>query len=464
MNKNLWILTEERPKRNTIHNILFKFSTDNEIPCFIDTIRILPLLNDNGGFSFTYEVVGFKSKKINRVFLKTVSGSSSFVDYLLFFQETEPRLEDSPLYAIEETKTDDGESRNTGVFQRASKFVYIDFFYEKVKKVMLYSLQIEQKKTPTMTNIFGTRCLLTLEVEMLGKELDKKIFIPFKSVDELITYKSSMGRPPIGNVPIDIIKKEDRIEISGRLIKAGSLSHDPNIGALSLIASTLRKLGWEKRIVITQHGLDQNHINGNHKFVQIAHRLGIEFEGLSSISPVMRDSYWHYDVEGEKLGTIFIHLVVENFTNGNSLFENHAGCEKGYFIQKDGTPVALQKYQDTVKYKSGDKEQRLAIPDLILIDFDRSEIINIEGKKYKFRSDGIQELKGYDAVENIYIKPNYPEFKIIRTVVLYGSEEERIIEVEVGFLLNQNGKLILGINAPDLFKRALKNLLDYWGS
>ncbi len=49
-------------------------------------------------------------------------------------------------------------------------------------------------------------------------------------------------------------------------------------------------------------------------------------------------------------------------------------------------------------------------------------------------------------------------------MVLYGSEEERIIEVEVGFLLNQNGKLILGINAPDLFKRALKNLLDYWGS
>jgi len=48
MTKNLWILTEERPKRNVIHNILFKFSKDNKIPCFIDTIRILPLLNQNG--------------------------------------------------------------------------------------------------------------------------------------------------------------------------------------------------------------------------------------------------------------------------------------------------------------------------------------------------------------------------------------------------------------------------------
>ena len=47
MTKNLWILTEERPKRDVIHNILFKFSKDNEIPCFIDTIRILPILNNN---------------------------------------------------------------------------------------------------------------------------------------------------------------------------------------------------------------------------------------------------------------------------------------------------------------------------------------------------------------------------------------------------------------------------------
>ena len=30
-----------------------------------------------------------------------------------------------PIYAIEETKTDDKESRNTGVYQRCSKFIFI---------------------------------------------------------------------------------------------------------------------------------------------------------------------------------------------------------------------------------------------------------------------------------------------------------------------------------------------------
>ena len=62
----------------------------------------------------------------------------------------------------------------------------------------------------------------------------------------------------------------------------------------------------------------------------------------------------------------------------------------------------------------------------------------------------------------MYLKKYYPKYKIVRTVVLYGSQEEKIVEVQVGFLLNENGKLVLGIKAPKLFKRAIKNLLDYW--
>jgi len=89
-------------------------------------------------------------------------------------------------------------------------------------------------------------------------------------------------------------------------------------------------------------------------------------------------------------------------------------------------------------------------------------VINIEGKKYKFRHKGIEELKGYDFIEKNYIKKHYPKFKIIRTVVLYGSNEKQIIEIEVGFLLNESGDLILGIKAPKLFQNAIKNLLDYW--
>jgi hypothetical protein len=39
-----------------------------------------------------------------------------------------------------------------------------------------------------------------------------------------------------------------------------------------------------------------------------------------------------------------------------------------------------------------------------------------------------------------------------------------VVEIEIGFLLNKNGDLVLGIRAPELFKDAIKNLIDFWFS
>lgn len=460
---NLWILTEERPKKEVLQTIFEYFAKDHECGFFGDSIRIIPQLNPDKSFSFVYEVIGFKCAKVDRIYIKTVSGSSSFTDFLIFYQDNQPTIDDTPIYAIEETKTDDSESRNTGVYQRCSKFIFIKSFYPKTKLIMLYALQINQKDTPTETNIFGTRMLLTLGVEILGKKLDSKIFKPFTSLDEFISAKASMRRPPKGNVPILIEKKSDSlIKVSGRLYKSNGLSHDPNIGALSIISAVLRKLGWKGNIEITQHGLEQKHVGKKNKFVQIANVLNIGLEGLIVPKATLPKDYWHYEVQGEKLGTIFIHLVVENFTESYSIFENHAGCEKGYFVTKSGEHLALEKYADKDKYKSGDKDQIVFIPDLVLLDIAETEVITIEGKKYEYRQNGIEELNNYDIFDERYLKPYYPEYKIVRTVVLYGSNNEKIGEIEVGFLLNAQGKIVLGIKAPKLFQRAIKNLLDYW--
>jgi hypothetical protein len=455
------VLTEERPKKEVLQTIFQKFARDYGFAVFVDTIRIFPILNDNK-FTFTYEVTGFRCNKVNKVYVKTVSGNSSFTDFLIFYQQNEPTIDDEPIYAIEETKTDDKESRNTGVYQRCSKFVFIQSYYPNVKKIMLYNLQIDQKETPTSTYIFGTKLLLTLGVEILGKKLDPQLFTPFKTIDEIIDLKNEMRAAPKGNVPILLTKSKTKIEVSGRLLKSGGLSHDPNIGALSIICAVLRQLGWIQKIEITQHGLEQKHVGKTNKFIQIANKIGISLQGLVVPKAEMNNDYWKYDTDGEKLGTIFIHLVVENFTQGYSIFENHAGCEKGYFITKKGEYIPLEKYKDREKYKDGDKEQIVHIPDLILIDFGRSEVINIEGKKYAFRKNGIVELGNYDYIEKNYILKHYPKFKILRTVVLYGSTEEEIIEIEIGFLLNENGQLILGVKAPKLFKDAITNLLDFW--
>ncbi len=387
--KNLWILTEERPKKTALQKIFEYFATDHNCGFIGQDVRLIPILNEDKCFDFTYEVIGFSCAKINKVYIKTVSGLSSFVDFLVFYQDEEPMEGTEPLYAIEVTKTDDKESRNTGVYQRCSKFIFLRFFYPNTKMIMLYVLQVEQKKNPTKTYIFGTKLLRTFGVDILGKVLDSYTLKPFDSIDEIIAFKKSMNDAHKGNVPILITKDKDVIKISGRLYKSGRLAHDPNIGALSIIAACLRKLGWKNRIIITQHGLVQNNIGQNGKFVQIANKLNIELEGLIVPQATLPKLYWHYDIKGEKLATIFMHVIVESFTESYSIFENHAGCEKGYFYTSSGECIPLKKYYDRQAYKSGNKSQIIFIPDLVLIDVKEKEIIEIEGKKYECRQNGI---------------------------------------------------------------------------
>ena len=137
-----------KTQKGCIRNNLFRYSREKSIACFIDNIRIIPVV-ENDKFSFVYKVTGFNTPKVESVYLKIVSGKSSFVDYIIFDTEHEPTVNDIPVFVIEETKTDDSESRNTGVYQRATKFVYVDYFYPNTKKIILYNLQGEQKTFAT---------------------------------------------------------------------------------------------------------------------------------------------------------------------------------------------------------------------------------------------------------------------------------------------------------------------------
>ncbi|MEM3697510.1 MAG: hypothetical protein QXQ94_08455 [Candidatus Bathyarchaeia archaeon] len=450
---NLWILTEERPKKKVVEMLLNKLGEDRQLRVTIDKIGIMPIVKEER-FSFTYQVTGASVESIDNIFLKIVSGDSSFVDFLVFLQEKAPEKDSVPIYAVEETKTADIESRNTGVYQRCSKFVFLDFYYPNCRKIMLYNLQIDSQSEPTQTNIFGTRMLMTIGVEILGKTLEKDIFKPFQSVDEFIEFKSKMRNPPAGNVPISINKFNDRIEVSGRLFKSGSLSHDPNIGALSIIAKTLRVLGWDKDIIITKHGLSQEHVNPGNKFVKIASKLNVKLDKLTMPKPEVSEEYWHYEKNSEKIATIFLHLILEDMEGIEVIYENHAGCERGYFKTQSGDCIAIHKYIENEKVKG-----ILNIPDLIVCDKSRKQILILEGKPHDNLTAGLDALKRYGHLQREYIERYYPGYTVSKHVVLFGGYNSRIMHPEVAFLLNSNGDLILAEHTPDAIKNAVKELL-----
>ncbi len=448
---NLWILTEERPKASVISQIvnLYKRDFGGEIISMEPTkVKIKPDFK-NGIFQFKYTTENIKIKNINDIIIKTVSGSSSFFDFLVFKQESAPS-EDIPgnlLMAIEETKTSDDESRNTGVYQRASKFAFIDAFYHNVKLYMLYNDELEARETkkPSDTSIFGTNMLLTLNVDIVGKDTSKW-FKKFNSIEEIIHFKAGMRQPPAGNVPIDITKYDDRIEISGRLSKpadAGNIGHDPNIGALSLISKGLRSLGWTKRIVITRHGVTQNYVNrthGKNKFLYICNILHMELEGITMPNRVsLPEKYWHYEMNSEKMASILLHMVGE-YHGLRGIYQNHAGCERGYFKTLSDKLITLPK-----KDRNG---INLYIPDLVLHDPASNYVILVEGKKLSTLQAGIDEIEDYDSIEIEFIKPHYKGCQIYRCVSIFGGNLKSLPHPKVVLYLSETGKVIINPNAP----------------
>ena len=451
---NLYILTEERPKEDVIKQILNVFSKEYGNNISSTDILINPIFNE-GRFIDEYEVEGVQVEGINKIYLKIASGNSSFVDFLVFEQENAPKEKsinnendgNNLIFLIEETKTSDKESRNTGVYQRMSKFVYADYFYPNVKKYMLYNIdQPDDIKQPSGTSIFGTNMLLTQGVEIIGKSL--KFFKPFKSVDELIRYKNGMRRPPKGNVPMILTLKDDTIYISGRLEKPkgkGNIGHDPNVGALTAISKTLRDLGWKGNIVITEHGVSQSYLDKirSNKFLSIASMVGIELDGVSfNVNKFIPKQYWHYEHNSEKVGTIFLQMLATSKNDSViSIYENHAGCERGYFYTQTRKALALPK-----KDKNG---VNLYLPDLILKNDETKEILLIEGKQSSTLDKGLEEIKHFESIEDEFIKPYYRDYSIERWIVTYGRDiYHKNLNPKVIFHLNKNGTYYVNENAP----------------
>ena len=72
-------------------------------------------------------------------------------------------------------------------------------------------------------------------------------------------------------------------------------------------------------------------VKSKNKFVHLANLLSIDLEGLSMPKNQLPEKYWEYEMVGEKMVTIFLHLLIEYLSNGFSIYSNHAGTEKDIF-------------------------------------------------------------------------------------------------------------------------------------
>lgn len=441
---NIWLLTEEKPKISVIKQILQIYKDDFGVNFECQNqILISPIFN-KGIFTFTYKVCGITVDDIESIYIKTVSGGSSFLDFLFFVQEQAPieGKKNNLVFAVEETKTSDDESRNTGVYQRCSKFVYIKAFYPTIPLYMLYNdeLELRKDKKPSDTSILGTNMLLTNGVKISGKPVDKW-FKSFKNIDELIAFKNAMKKPPASNTPILINKTQNKITVSGRLDKPkniGKIAHDPNIGALSYISYTLRQLGWKDEIEIIKHGVVQSSVRNNstNKFLSICNMLNLKMEGITMPTNYkLPDSYWHYEDKSEKMASILFHISCE-YIGLKEIYQNHAGCERGYFKSSSGQLITLPK-------KCGADEHNLLIPDVIMRDDVNRVVYLIEGKKLDTINNGLEEIEDYDDIETLYINKYFPGYDVKRYLTIFGGNLSQLPHPKVLLYLSNSGKVII---------------------
>lgn len=451
----LWILTEEKPKVSVIQEIIKLYCRDfNDRVVFSEDQRITPVFN-NSKFEFYYLFEGARLEGCSEIVLMTVSGASSFFDFLVFKQENKPdgSVNDNLLMAVEETKTNGDESRNTGVYQRGTKFVFIENYYTNIKKYMLYNEELEndESKKPADTIIFGTNIFLTLGAEIVGKETGRW-FSKFNTLDDLIGFKAAMRKAPGSNVAINIVKYDDRIEISGRLSKPankGNILHDPNIGALSMISKAIRKLGWDKDIIITNHGVKQEYINnteGKNKFLYICKMLNLKLDNIILPQIILPDKYWYYENSSEKVASILFHIMAEN-SHLRAVYQNHAGCERGYFKTESEELIAIPK-----RNQNGVK---INIPDLILHSSEQNEIFLIEGKKLSTINAGLLQLETFDQVEREYVERYYPNCRIHKGLCIYGGNSSTVPHGKVIFYLTQDGRVCCNSNIPSYLKEMI---------
>ena len=441
---NLWILTEERPKPEDIKFILEKTSKKLGHKSNFENISIEPDIEDNF-FKHRYFVKGASIENIKSILIYTVSSSSSFVDALIYYQNEVPdpsQLFQNCIYAIEETKTNTYDSRNTAMGQRSTKFNFLNYYKEKYKynftPVMFFTSKQAEADHDSVN--FVNRMLLHLEsgIEFWNKDLEN--LKKFYDLEEFIEVKNkiSLTNSRANDTPLTIDMTDKEIKISALLANpnntrpnyTGRIGHDPNMGQVPLIAKTLRNLGWNKKIVITNHQILQDRISkrGN-KLTALASYINFELEGIDLPDTPFNNEYWEFEKRKEKVASILAQVVLSN-KGLKTIFDNHGGCEKSYFLTSDGENLVIPK-----KYsENGGK-----IPDLVMVDYEKKEIYSYEGKTNSYINQGLDELENFDLFESDFLGKYYPDFKFFRSLIINGGKE--LSHDQVSFQILDSGKI-----------------------
>ena len=79
-------------------------------------------------------------------------------------------------------------------------------------------------------------------------------------------------------------------------------------------------------------------------------------------------------------------------------------------------------------------------------------------KKPKNKTEMV--LVDFAKPDKSYLRKYGLEYQIRHEIVLGSGRKRKISKIEIHFLRNENGTISLGIKAPELFKKMIKNVVS----
>ena len=210
-----------------------------------------------------------------------------------------------------------------------------------------------------------------------------------------------------------IVKNSGLIEYSIRLQKGSTLKgwSDPSVGTVLINALALKKLGYKKSLKVIKHNFEEEVVKeiatGKSKHHKAFENFNITLDGY----PFTYDGEgfnWIIDKHTEKVGSIYLHCLLNLKPSIDIIFHNHAGGE----------------YSDvTIKGERIIFEQMESKPDLCFVDNESKIIYIIEGKKTELLEEGRKQILTTKKFSDL-IKSYYKEYQVKNLIVLTDSNNK----------------------------------------
>jgi hypothetical protein len=429
---NIYILGEECPRSASIEQIV-KFCCDKRSLNFkVSDLQITPV-KQNNKFMRYYRISGVNVEGVKNVYYKIVRGTGSFVDYLCYFQDRSPTQADKPFAVIEDNKSRPSDAGNMHK-QRLVKFVNVLKHYPDARMLYLNivpdfrrkeGVQPTYKRSARMFNTLGVEVKL---ISFSGEDRTPE-FNPYQNLEEFC--EDYEIKPRAGETPTGIELDNDILKISTKLLKgAGGLS-DPGVGFVCAAAQVSRNLGHHGEIIVINHGLSDKWLAKERasKLAQCSQDLGIKFKNTKGHTKINcsydKEEYWDSGGSGEKYASILADIMFRERPDCEIIYDNHAGTERGWFIESDGKHVSVAKNIG-------------GIPDLVVKDDNTENILVFEGEMFKNAKKGIKQFKTFEGFKKL-LENKYPGYGIKFHLILNGGEE---LIANTYFQLTNTGEMI----------------------